>query len=67
MEQSELQEKLVSYMNSAANLAEQVRDDLRKGDKYSNETVLKLSQFIQESEKVSKFFDLLESRVVKYN
>ena len=64
---SELQEKLVQYMNAATDLAEQMRADLQKGDEYSNETVLKLSQFKQHAEKLQSFVDMLETNMRNYN
>lgn len=67
MQNSELQEKLVAYINAATALAEQVRQDLRKGDNYSNETVLRLSEFVEKAEKISKFIDLLETNMRNYN
>lgn len=67
MQQIELQMLLVAYMNAATDLAESIRADLRKGDTYSNETVLKLSQFKQMAEKVQGFVDMLEQTNLKYN
>lgn len=67
MQQIELQMLLVAYMNAATDLAESIRADLHKGDTYSNETVLKLSQFKQMAEKVQGFVDMLEQTNLKYN
>lgn len=67
MNQAELQQKLVAYMDAATELAEQMRQDLRKGDSYSNETVLKLSEFMQQVQKLQKFVDMLHANNVKYN
>ena len=67
MQQIELQAMLIDYMNAATELAESVRADLRKGDQYSNETVLRLSEFKALAEKVQGFVDMLETQMVKYN
>lgn len=67
MEQNKLQENLVAYVNAATLLAEQVRLDLRKGDNYSNETVLRLSEFVKQAEKIAKFIDILETNMRNYN
>lgn len=60
-------EKLVQYVDSAANLAESVRRDLRLGDAYSDETVLALSEFIATSHAVKEMLDTLEDKNVKLN
>lgn len=67
MNQPELQQKLVAYMDAATDLAEQMRQDLRKGDNYTNETVLKLSEFMQQANKLQKFLDMLHETTLKYN
>jgi hypothetical protein len=64
---SELQEKLVKYMNAATDLAEQMRADLKQGDEYTNETVLKLSEFKLHAEKLQSFVDMLETNMRNYN
>lgn len=63
----ELKNRLLSYMDAAANLADQMQDDLRKGDEYSNETVHRLAQLKEEAEKVQKFVDMLQTITVEYN
>lgn len=67
MSPNELKIRLLSYMDAAANLADQMQDDLSKGDEYSNETVHRLAQLKQEAEKVQKFVDMLQTIVVEYN
>lgn len=67
MNQPELQQKLVAYMDAATDLAEQMRQDLRKGDQYSNETVLRLSEFMQQANKLQKVLDMLHETTLKYN
>lgn len=67
MTQPELQLKLTAYMDAAVELAEQMRQDLRKGDQYSNETVLRLSEFMQQVQKLQSFVDMLKINNVKYN
>lgn len=67
MNQPELQQKLVAYMDAATDLAEQMRQDLRKGDNYTNETVLKLSEFMQQAKKLQIFVDMLHQTTLKYN
>lgn len=67
MQPIQLQQKLVEYTNAAADLAEHVRADIRRDGMYSNETVLKLSQFIEKAQALQKFIDILESNVVKLN
>lgn len=63
----ELQEQIVAYMNAATDLAEQMRADLRNGDAYSNETVLKLSIFKKKAEALQSFLDMLETGMRNYN
>lgn len=67
MTANDMQILMLDYMNAATELAESVRQDLRKGDAYSNETVLKLSQFKAMAEKVAKIVSLFEQQVVRFN
>lgn len=60
-------EKLVQYVDSAADLAEHMREDLRKGESYSDETVLALSRFVAISHAVKNMLDTLDEKNVKLN
>lgn len=64
---NELQHKLVAYMDAATELAESMRADLRKGDAYSEKTVLRLSQFKAAAEKLNAFALLLNVDMLKLN
>lgn len=37
---------LTDFIDAAVALAESIEDDIRKGEKYSSESVLKLSKFV---------------------
>lgn len=67
MSPHELKIRLLSYMDAAADLADQMQLDLQKGDEYSNETVLRLAELKKEAEKVQKFVDMLQTITVEYN
>lgn len=64
---NELQFKLVTYMDSATELAESVRQDLVRNGKVSEATVNKLSEFVKAAENVQKFVDTLNKEVRNYN
>ena len=64
---NELQFKLVAYMDCATDLAESVRADLIRNGKVSEQTVLKLSEFVKSADNVQKFVDLLYKEVRTYN
>lgn len=67
MQPVQLQQALVEYINASTDLAEQMRADLRRDGMYSNETVLKLSEYKQKAEKIQKLFDILQANMEQLN
>lgn len=67
MSPHELKIRLLSYMDAAADLADQMQADLKSGDEYSNETVHCLAKLKAEAEKVQKFVDMLQTITVEYS
>ena len=52
--------KLREYVDAASSLAEQVTNDIKKGNKITNATVLKLSKFFSAAEKIKKEITILQ-------
>lgn len=46
--------KLRNYVDAATDLAEQLTTDLKKGDRITNDTVLKLSKFYAAAERIKR-------------
>lgn len=59
--------QIVKYVNAAADLAESMHLDIRKGDKYSTKTITALAKFFSSSKEVAKFIDMVEKDSVKLN
>lgn len=59
--------KIVKYVNAAADLAEAMQADIKKGDKYTTKTITALARFFRASQEVTKFFDMVEKDNVQLN
>ena len=64
---TDAQFKIVAYMDAATELAESIRLDIRAGDTISNETVLKLSEFMQAAAAAERSLALLNKMIRQYN
>lgn len=60
-------QRLVSYVDAACTLADACAADIKKGKKYTNETVLALSKFISEHNSFNKLVDQVRSKNVRLN
>jgi hypothetical protein len=58
---------LTKYVNAASDLAEALEVDIKKGNKISTETVLRLSKFVAAAKAVSSLLDDLDAVGVKLN
>lgn len=67
MQPIQLQQALIEFISAATDLAEHMRADLRRDGYYSNETVLKLSEYKKSAEKIQKLFDILQSNMEQLN
>jgi methyl-accepting chemotaxis protein len=61
------QKALAEYVNSATDLAEQVKSDIQHGGQITDSTVLKLNRFRIAANSVSDLIEELNKRVIKYN
>lgn len=59
--------KIVKYVNAAADLAEAMQADVRKGDKYTTRTITALARFFASAQALTKFLDMIEKDNVKLN
>lgn len=60
-------QRLVAYVDAACSLADAMALDIKKGKKYTNETVLALSKFITQHNSFNKLVDQIRSKGVSLN
>lgn len=60
-------QRLLKYVDSACSLADAVSEDIKKGKKYTDKTILALSKFIAEHNSFDKLVDQIRSTNVKLN
>ncbi len=60
-------QRLVAYVDAACTLADACASDIKKGKKYTNETVLALSKFITQHNNFSKLVDTVRKSTVQLN
>ena len=60
-------QRLVRYVDAACILADSCANDIKKGKKYTNETVLALSKFIAEHNNFNKLVDTVRAKTVRLN
>ena len=59
--------ELFDYVNSASDLAEYLRADLKKGLTISNETILALDKFIKAAQAIKPLKNELNKAIIKNN
>lgn len=59
--------RLLKYVDAACTLADSAASDLKKGKKYTNDTVLALSKFIAEHNSFNKLVDQVRAKGVRLN
>lgn len=60
-------QRLLNYVDSACTLADACAADIKKGNKYTNKTILALSKFISEHNSFNKLVDTIRSKSVRLN
>lgn len=60
-------QRLLKYVDAACTLADAAAADLKKGKKYTDDTVLALSKFISEHNSFNKLVDQVRSKNVQLN
>lgn len=58
--------KVSKFVNSAADLAEGLERDLKKGNRISSDTVLRLNTFKKAAIRAAKLLDKLNNETIKY-
>lgn len=60
-------QRLLKYVDAACSLADAAAEDIKKGKKYTDKTILALSKFIAEHNSFDKLVDTIRSSNVKLN
>lgn len=60
-------QRLLKYVDAACTLADACAADIKKGKKYTNETVLALSKFIVQHNSFNKLVDQVRAKGVQLN
>lgn len=59
--------KLIKYVNCASELAESLQGDIKRGEKVTSNTVVKLSKFIAAAQAIQNLLDQVQVDTIKLN